>query len=290
MEVGETSELVRTPFGFHIVRVEGHRPEQVRSFQEVRGQIEQQIAAERAQQQAQRQAEELRRAVLRRRELEDVAEEFGLDVQRSELFAQEEGLEEISSTELARQAFALGRGRVAEPIQVGRGWVIFRVDEIVDAHVPPFDEVKEEVRADVIEDRARERADEVAAELGERLEAGASFDELVAELGAAVRSTELIPRSGAVPELGREPGLVLAAFDRSQGEAGGPVEVASGHALFRVTAHVQPDWSAFAEQRDSLRQELLNQRRNALFESMMRQLRERYRVVQYPEVLERLSG
>lgn len=290
LEVGETSDLVETPFGFHIIRVEGHRPEQVRSFEEVHGQIERQLAAERAREEVERRAEELRRAVLRRRELEEVAEEFGLEVRESPLFTRAEGVPDMSSPELASQAFNLGRGRVAEPVEGARGYVIFRVDEIVEAHVPSFEDVQDQVRADLVEVRARERAAERAAELGERLEAGASFDDLLAEAGATARSTELIARSGTVPELGREAGLVLAAFDHGEGQAGGPVDVSTGHALFRVTAHVQPDWSAFEEQRESLRQELLNQRRNGLFESMMRQLRDRYRVVQYPEILDRLAG
>ena len=284
LELDAISEIVQTTFGLHIIRVDGQRPEQVRSFDEVRGQLEQSLSFERAEEIVDQRAEDLRVAVLRRASLEELAEQFGLDVNESPLFSQAAGFSEILSAEFARQAFATGRGRVSEPIRFGDGYVIFRVDEIVEAHDPVFEEVEEEVRSDLIQQLAAERAAEVALDLGERLRQGEPFNVLAEEVGTAVRSTELIPRNGVVPELGRQPALVLAAFELGEGEAGGPVELDQGHGLFRVTAHVQPDWGRFATEKDNLRNDILNQRRSSLLESLVRELREKYTVVTYDDV------
>ncbi|MGD8817195.1 MAG: peptidyl-prolyl cis-trans isomerase [Acidobacteriota bacterium] len=290
LDVDTVSDIVQTSFGLHIIRVEGKRPAQVRPFEEVRPQLEQRLSFERAEQIADDRAEELRVAVLRRADLEELAEQFDLQILESPLFTQTAGFSEISSPEFTRQVFASGRNRVSEPIRFSGGWVIFRVDDIVEAHDPQFEEVREQVRADLIRQLAEERAAQLAEEFGTRLSQGEPFNVLAQEIGAPIRSTEVIPRNGVVPELGREPALVMAAFDHDQGEAGGPVEVGPGYALFRVTSHVQPDWSQFAAQRDALRNQLLNQRRSSLFEAMVRELREAYPVVTYDEVRAAVTG
>ena len=289
LEVGGTSALVETSFGIHIIRLEGHRPEQVRPFDEVRAQLEQRIASERAEELADQRAEEMRMAVLRRIPLQDLAEQFGLEIREGGLFDQAFGLSEVRSPEFTRQVFATGRGRVSEPIRFGEGYVVFQVDEIVEAHDPAFEEVEEAVRADLVRQLSEERAAEIAADLGERLEQGEAFATVAQERGLRIQSTELIPRSGVVPELGRQSGLVLAAFELSEGQTGGPVRVDQGHALISVTAHVQPDWGQFTTEREALYNDLLNQRRSSLFESLVSGLREKYRVVTYEDVRNLIS-
>jgi peptidyl-prolyl cis-trans isomerase D len=284
LQVDGFSDVVQTSFGLHIIRLDGERPEQVRPFEEVRGQLEQRLSFERAEERVDAEAERLRTAVLRRADLTDLAEEFDIEIQESELFGQLEGMPGVLSPEFTRQVFATGRNRVSEPIRYGDGWVIFQVDEIVEAHAATFEEVEEQVRADLIGELAAERARELGDELGARLEQGEPFNLLAEEVGASIRSTELIPRNGVVADLGREPALVMAAFERGEGEAAGPVPVAQGYALFRVTAHVQPDWGQFAIDQEALRAELLNQRRSSLFESLVRELRATYSVVTYEDV------
>lgn len=290
LDEGEISDLVRSPFGFHIIRLEGHREGQVQPFEDVRGQLEQRLAWDRAEELAAERAEQMRKAVLRGQSLEELAREFDLAVQTSPLFDRDGGFQQVASPELARSVFNMGRGRVAEPVRVPRGYVVFRVDEIVEAHVPPFEEVQERVRQDLVRQRAAERAAETGREYSRRLQGGDDFMALANEAGVPIRSTELITREGVVPELGRVPKLVLAAFERGAGESGGPVELAPGYAVFTVREHVQPDWSRFAQEREALRQELLNQRRSRVFEAMLQQLRERYPVVLYEEVQQRVAG
>jgi len=284
LDVDGTSEIVQTQFGLHIIRVDGKRAEQVRPFDEVRGQLEQQRSFERSEQLADERAEQVRVAVLRRVDLDELAVQFDLQVEESNLFTQAAGFTGILSPEFTRQVFATARDRVSEPIRFADGWVIFNVDEIVEAHDPEFAEVEEQVRADLIRVLADERAAELAAELGARLAQGEPFNVLAEEISASIRSTERIPRNGIVPDLGRESALVLAAFERGEGEVGGPVEVAQGHALFRVTSHVQPDWGQYALEQEGLRNQVLTQRRSSLFEALVRELRTTYSVVTYDDV------
>lgn len=284
LKIDETSDIVQTPFGLHIIRLDGSRPEQVRPFEEVRAQLDQRITFERSEEIADQRAEELRVEVLRRTNFEDLAAQFDLELRASPLFSQLEGFSEVLSPEFTRQVFVAGRDRVSEPIRFGNGHVIFRVDEIVESHEPELAEVEDAVRSDLISELAEERAAEVADEFAVRLEQGEGFDVLAAEIAAPIQSTELIQRDGVVPDLGRQSALVLAAFDHAPGEVGGPVKVDRGYALFRVTAHVQPDWGQYATQGDVLRNEMLNQRRSGLFESLVLELREQYTVVTYEDV------
>ena len=284
LEIDETSDIVQTPFGLHIIRLDGSRPEQVRPFEEVRGQLDQRIMLERSEEIADQRAEELRVEVLRRTSFEDLAAQFDLELRVSPPFSQLEGFSEVLSPEFTRQVFVAGRDRVSEPIRFGNGYVIFRVEEIVESHEPELAEVEDAVRSDLISQLAEDRAAEVADEFAARLGQGEGFDVLAAEIAAPIQSTELIQRDGVVPDLGRQSALVLAAFDHAPGEVGGPVKVDRGYALFRVTAHVQPDWGRYATEGDALRNEMLNQRRSGLFESLVRELREQYTVVTYEDI------
>lgn len=290
LEEGELSDVVRTPFGFHIIMVEGRREGRVRPFDEVRAQIEQRLAWERAEERAAEIADEIRRQVLRGAELETIAEEHGLELHASGLFSESAGLDAIPSPEFTSAAFRLGSGRVAEPLRVRQGHVVFRVDEIVDPQVPRLADVQDLVRHDLRRQRAAVRVREVAEELADRLSAGEAVETVAAELGVEARQTEPLTRNDPVPQLGRAAPLMSAAFDLQQGEVGGPVQVGDAVAVFRVTEHRQPDWARFGQQRAALRQELLNERRNKVFEALLQELRQRYEVVVYDDVLGQLTS
>ncbi len=290
LEPGSISEIADTAFGFHIIRVEEKRAEQVQPLEEVRGQLEQRLAWERAEEQASEMSEQLRREVLRGTGLEALAQEHGLSIDTSPLFTQETGFGEYISAEVTGRVFSLGQGRVGEPVRVRRGYLIFRVDEIAAPHTPAFEQCKEAVRADVIEIRARERAAQVASEYVERMRQGETTRAIADDASTVLDTAEALTRDGFVPALGRSAELLNAAFGLDSGQVGGPVEVDDRLVVFRLTEHRQPDWSLFAEQQDALREQEIGERRNRLFEGFVQRLRDRYRVRIHEDVLQRVAG
>lgn len=290
LEPGESSDVVETSFGFHIIQVEDTREQQVQPFEEVRGQLEQRFAWERAEARAEEMAGEIRRQVLSGNALETIASEHGLTVQQSPLFTQDSGFDGFTSSQFTERAFSLGEGRVGEPVRVRRGFLVFRVDEIVAPHTPGFEAVRDAVLEDVVQERARERARAVAAEYTGRLAEDADLAAIAEEAETVVDESDLIDRDGFVPALGRSPELIEAAFALDAGQAGGPVRVQDRFVIFQVAEHVQPDWSLFAEQREQLRSQELSERRNRLFEAFVGALREEYPVRVYEDVLAQAAG
>lgn len=290
LQAGEISEITETPFGYVIVQVDERRDARVQPFEEVSGQLEQRLAWDAAEARAGEVAEEIRTAVLRGTSLEDVAADHDLTVEESPLFSQDQGFGEYSSREFTARAFTLGRGRVAEPLRVRRGFLVFRVDEIAVAHLPEFEVVTAQVRQDEIEERSRVRARERAAEFVARVDAGEALAVIAEEATAVVDSSDLVTRDEVVPALGRSPALMEAAFAAGIDGVGGPVEVNGRFVIFRVTEHQQPDWALFSAQSDDLRAQEAAQQRNRLFEAYVRALRDRYAVTVNQDLIDSAAG
>ncbi len=290
LPAGQVSEVTETPFGYVIVQVDERRDARVQPFEEVSGQLEQRLAWDAAEARAAEVAEEIRTAVLRGTSLEDVAATHALEVEESPLFSQDQGFGEYSSREFTERAFTLGTGRVAEPLRVRRGFLVFRIDEIAAAHLPEFEAVTARVRQDEVGERSRVRARERATEFVARLQAGEEFPAIAQEATAVVDSSELLTRDEVVPALGRSAALMEAAFEAGVDGVGGPVEINDRFVIFRVTEHQQPDWALFSTQSEDLRAQEAAQQRNRLFEAYVRSLRDRYAVTVNQDLIDSVAG
>ncbi|NKB87537.1 MAG: hypothetical protein GKS06_04900 [Acidobacteria bacterium] len=290
LEAGAVSEVTETPFGFVIIQVDERRDARVQPFEEVSGQLEQRLAWDAAEARAAEIADEIRAAVLRGSNLPDVAESHSLTVEESPLFGQDAGFGEYTSREFTSRAFSLGAGRVAEPLRVRRGYLVFRVDEIEAAHLPEFEDVVAAVRSDEAEARSIDRARERAAEFVSRIQAGEELAAIAEEATAVVDSTDLVTRDEVIPALGRAPGLMEAAFEAGLDGAGGPLDVNGRFVVFRVVEHQLPDWTLFAGQSDELRDQEAAQQRNRLFEAYIGALRDRYAVTVNQNLVDSFAG
>jgi peptidyl-prolyl cis-trans isomerase D len=291
MEPGQISDLVKTSFGFHIIKLVDKKPGTTRSLDEVRPQLQDQLSVERAQQQAANLAESLRSRITKASDLDTVGKEQGLAVQESAFFARDEPVLGLgASPELGARTFAMNQGDVAGPIQTGRGYVFASLVARQDAYVPQVDEVKERVRAEVIRGKAKEFGLKKANEVAAKLKGAADFEKAAQSAGFKAQTTELITRDSPIPDLGMAAEVSEAAFALAPGAVSQPITTDMGSAIIKVLEKHEVTPQELSASREKFREDLLADRRNRFFAAYMTKAKQKMRIEVNQEALQRLVG
>jgi peptidyl-prolyl cis-trans isomerase D len=274
LEPGQVSDLVKTPFGYHIIKVIDKKPATTRPFAEVQQQIADQLAYERAQERASTIASEIEKAVSSPDDLAKAAQQHGLKVEESGFFTKDEPIMGLGPVpEVTERAFTVQDGTVTGPIRSARGPVFFTVVGRQDSKLPALAEVKDRVKDDLVRERARElsktRAASLAAEFKKNFAGAAKSAKL------DVKSTEYVARGTAWPGIGASPALDQAVFALPQGGVSDPVVTDNGTVIARVVEKEEATPDEVAAGRDALRAELLNERRGRFFSAYMMKARDR---------------
>jgi peptidyl-prolyl cis-trans isomerase D len=288
---GQTSDLVKSDFGFHIIRVLEKRAAGVKPLAEVRDQIVDQLKWERAQEQASTLATELAGEISKPADLDTAAKKRGLAVKESTFFQRTDPIGELGpSPQVATSAFSLKDGQVSEAIRVPQGFAFITVSGKEASRLPKLDEVRERVRLDVIADKAKALAQAKAAELTAALKGGAAIAAAAKAAGREVRTTELIARGSVIPDIGVSPAVDKVAFALPAGGSSDPIPTDSGAAVVHVVEKTPVTPADMAAARDALRRELISTRRNRFFSSYMAKAKEKLDIRTYPQVLARAGG
>lgn len=287
----QISDLVKTDFGFHIIKGGEKRPAGQRPLAEVRDQIVEQVKWERAQEQASTLSTQLASELTKAADLDAVAKARGLVVKESPFFQRTDPVGELGpSPQVATAAFSLKDGEVSEGIRVPQGFVFATVSGREPARQPKLEEVKERVRLDVIGDKAIALARAKAAEVAGAVKGGATLEAAAKAAGREVRTTELIARGTVIPDVGVSPAVDKVAFALPVGGVSDPVDTDTGAAIVRIVEKTPVTDTELATARDSLRKELVSARRNRFFTSYMAKAKEKLDIKTYPQALARVAG
>ena len=208
LKVGEISQPVRTPFGVHLIKLEGRRE---RSFQDMREQLAREISDTRFRSRAQERLEQIAKRA-NGGDLASAARSFGSTAQLSQPFANEPGAQSEGLPELPQlvgEAFRLKVGEVAKPRAYGERHLLFRVQEELPEAVPPFKEIRAKVLAAYRLEEARRQA---AAKAQQALKAGG-----LAAVGPV--TDQAAGPLAALRELAGHPGIRKALLDTPVGQA-----------------------------------------------------------------------
>lgn len=171
LQPGEISELVRTPHGFHIIKLEEITDAKTAPLKEVRGEIEKDIRSQGAQDIAYKQARNLRDLAYARKDIAKAALEMKMKVSDPVWITMSEDQAAFSAP-IKAKLFELGEGDVSDMLELPKGLAIAQVKSIKRPQPIPFENLKDKVtkdfRADQAKGLAQKRASEILAQAKEK--------------------------------------------------------------------------------------------------------------------------
>jgi peptidyl-prolyl cis-trans isomerase D len=271
---GQTSDLVKSSYGFHIIRTEDKHEAHLKTLDEVKGEIEPLIK----QQKAARMMEAAGNSLLeqaRTQGLDKAAAAKSLNVVTTDFVGRSDVLPGIgASPQLMDAIFSEREKSPPDMAQLSQGAVVFVVDGIKPPATPSFDESRSKVDGEFKNERASILLNQKTQELSDRAKSEHDLKKAAKELGATMKTSDFVLPDGQVPDVGSMAGQASVAFSMKPGEISGPVNAGNNGVVLSVLEKQEPTDQDFAAKKDQIRDGLLRAKQQDLFEMFISNLRQ----------------
>ncbi len=276
LQPGQLSSVIRTQFGFHILQAEGRQPAHVKPVDEVHDLIMANLMQQAQADAAQKYAAKLQ-AEAQQTGLQTMASQNHLQAVTTDPLPQGGVVPGLADgTQLLTRAFAMKPGAPPQTASTGEGYAVFTVLNIVPAHAPTFDAYKshllEDFRNGQIAGLLRSRTQQLAIKAKEEN----SLEKAAKEVGATLKTSDLVDSTAQVPELGAMNSEGAVAFTLDPGQISGPILSQRTGVVMKILDKQAPTEAQIQQNLDSTRDQLVQKRRETAFSVFVTSLQQHY--------------
>jgi len=270
---GQTSDLIKSIYGFQIINVEDKQEAHVKLLAEVKPQIEEQVK----EQKVARATEGAANALLgqaRTDGLDKAAAARGFHVVATDFFARTDSLPGMDTNpQFVDTVFNEQEKAPPDVVQIPQGYVVFALLGVRPPATPTFEEVRSKLEAEFKNERAGILLQQKTQELSDRAKAEHDLKKAAKELGASVKTSDFVLPDGQVPDVGAMSGAANVIFNLKAGEISGPINSGTNGVVAHLLEKQQPTDQEFAQKKDEIRQGLLQGKQQELFGLFISNLR-----------------
>lgn len=277
LPVGQISDLVKTQYGFHIIKVLDRQTAHTKTFDEVRSSIVPILLDQKVNTEADNIASAMADAVRQsdRQPIAALAKKLNLQLGTIPAASINDPMGDLGiSKDVSQMLFELHVGELSSPLHVDKGYVIITPTQILPAHQATLAEVRPKVLSDYQQAKSVELAQAKADQLAKDVKGGEPLDKAAKALGLQVKNSDAFSRTGSIPDIGTAD-QIASAFDAPVGQVSVPKIVGGNWLVYKAVAHEAANPDDLAKQKTDIQQQLMQTKQEAAFDAFKTALEDR---------------
>ena len=258
-------KIVKSQFGYHIVQVEERQTAHTQPLNEVLPTIQVQILRQKESQAESAYAQQLATEAAKNG-LAKTAEAHHLQVVTTPSLNAQGTISGLpDGSQVITKAFSVKQGDAPTFAPTGEGFAIFQVAGITPPHAPAFADWKDKVAKDYGDERLPQLLSQKTKELADKAHAENDLAKAAKEVGATVKTSDLVGDSGQVPDFGQVGSVAPQLFEMTVGSISGPINAQRTGVVAKLVDKQEPTADEITKNLDQTREQALEQRRDEAF-------------------------